>query len=382
MTPFALYAHVPWCRHVCPYCDFNVYATSSAPEAAYVDALVAELGAWSARPPWTGGRLQSVYVGGGTPSLFSAAGVARLLAAAADRFDLDGGAEVTLEANPGTVERATLAGYAAAGVNRLSLGAQSFQPSLLRVLGRDHSPADIRGAVDAARAAGFRNVSLDLIFAVPGATLADWEADLRAALALAPEHVSAYGLTYEEGTPLHAWRTAGRVRAVDEDTEAAMTDATVEMLGAAGYARYEVSSWARPGFASRHNQAYWNGADYLGIGAGAHSFAADPPPGRRWANERRPEAYMDAVRTRGTAVASEERLSEAQARAEFCFTGLRQTAGIDVVEFRRRFGAALDAAFPHVGRLVAEGLAEITGERVRLTDRGMRFADTVSATFV
>jgi len=236
--------------------------------------------------------------------------------------------------------------------------------------------------MEAARAAGFANLSLDLIFAVPGQTLADWEDDLGAALALAPEHVSAYALTYEPGTPFHAWRASGRLRPVDEDGEAAMAERTVERLAAAGYERYEISSFTRPGFASRHNTSYWDGSDYLGLGAGAHSFSAEPAPGRRWANERLPGRYLVAIRERGTAVATEERLSTAQARGEFCFTGLRQTVGVDLEGFRRRFGVELDAAFPHLERLVTDGLVEASGQRLRLTARGFRFADSVAASFV
>src|SRR5207245_6459505 len=172
--------------------------------------------------------------------------------------------------------------------------------------------------------------------------------------------------------PFHAWRASGRLRPVDEDGEAAMAEAALVRLEAAGYARHEGSSVPRPGFASRHNTSYWDGSDYLGLGAGAHSFCAEPAPGRRWANERRPERWVAAVREGGTAVATEERLDAAQARAEFCFTGLRQTAGVDLDRFRRRFGIALDAAFPHVERLIADGLVEASGDRVRLTARGFR----------
>src|SRR5436309_1138417 len=305
-----------------------------------------------------------------------------VLDAVAHTFGIAGSAEVTLEANPGTVTRERLAGYRAAGVNRLSLGAQSFYAEHLRTLGRDHGAADVRAAAAAARATGFANLSLDLIFAVPGETLAEWEDDLEAALALGPEHVSAYTLTYEPGTPFHAWRASGRLRAVEEDGEAAMAEAALGRLAAADYARYEVSSFARPGFASRHNTSYWDGSDYLGLGAGAHSFSAEPAPGRRWANERLPERYVSAVREGGTAVATEERLGAAQARGEFCFTGLRQTVGIDLERFRRRFGIELDAAFPHLERLVADGLVEASGQRLRLTARGFRFADSVAASFV
>ena len=380
--PFALYVHVPWCRHVCPYCDFNVYAAAEPPERPYVEAVAAELRAWAARAQWRGRRAKTVYLGGGTPSLLSPGAIATVLEAVARAFGIADGVEVTLEANPGTVTRERLAGYRAAGVNRLSLGAQSFHAGHLRALGRDHGAADVRAAMEAARAAGFANLSLDLIFAVPDQTLADWEDDLGAALALAPEHVSAYALTYEPGTPFHAWRASGRLRPVDEDGEAAMAERTVERLAAAGYERYEISSFTRPGFASRHNTSYWDGSDYLGLGAGAHSFSAEPAPGRRWANERLPGRYLVAIRERGTAVATEERLSTAQARGEFCFTGLRQTVGVDLEGFRRRFGVELDAAFPHLERLVTDGLVEASGQRLRLTARGFRFADSVAASFV
>jgi oxygen-independent coproporphyrinogen-3 oxidase len=380
--PFALYVHVPWCRHVCGYCDFNKYASSAPPETDYVAAVLAELTACAAREPWAGRPTRTLYLGGGTPSLFSPAAVGVLVDGVARTVGLTADAEVTLEANPGTVTRASLAGYRAAGVNRLSLGAASFQPPLLRTLGRDHAPEDIHDAVRDAFAAGFENLGLDLVFAVPGETLAAWEADLAATLALAPSHVSAYALTWEEGTPFHVWRARGRLRPVGDDLEATMLETAIATLGAAGYARYEVSSFARPGFAARHNTAYWDGSDYLGLGAGAHSFSRTPAPGRRWVNERLPERYLDAVRERGTAVDGEERLSEAQARAEFCFTGLRRAAGIDTAAFRRRFGVELRAAFPHVAGLVADGLLEADAERLRLTPRGFRFADSVSATFV
>jgi oxygen-independent coproporphyrinogen-3 oxidase len=381
-APFALYVHIPWCRHVCPYCDFNVYASAEPPEQPYVEALATELAARAALPAWKGRALRSVYLGGGTPSLLSADAVAALLAAAAREFGLAPGAEVTVEANPGGLTASRLRAYRTAGVTRLSIGAQSFTPAHLRTLGRDHAVEDTGAAVAAARDAGFDNLSLDLIFGVPGGSVADWKADLAAALALRPPHVSAYSLTYEESTPFFAWRARGRLAPVSEDDEAAMAEIAVDTLEAAGLARYEISSFARPGYESRHNLAYWDGSDYLGIGAGAHSFAATPAPGQRFANERLPARYLDAVAATGTAVASEEHLTEAQARAEFCFTGLRQVAGVDTAAFRRRFGCDVDVAFPHIARLVADGLAQRSDGRLRLTARGLRFADSVAARFL
>jgi oxygen-independent coproporphyrinogen-3 oxidase len=379
---FALYVHVPWCRRVCPYCDFNVYADRRPPEADYTAALVRELETWAAVPPWAGRRVASVYVGGGTPSLFSADAIGRVLAAATDLFGIEPDAEVTLEANPGTVTTATLRAYRDAGVNRLSLGVQSFAPRLLERLGRDHTPDDAEAAVAAAREVGLENVSLDLIFAVPGSTLADWTHDLEHAISLQPAHVSAYALTFEEGTPYHTWRRTGRLAAVEEDDEATMAEHTAARLADAGYERYEISSWARPGRASAHNQRYWDGTHYLGIGAGAHSFEAGPAGARRWSNLRHPSAYMNAVASGESAVAETRPLELEETRSDFVFTGLRRLAGVDGVRFAERFGLGLGDAFPQVPQLVRDGLLEWRGTNLRLSPHGLRFADTVAASFV
>ncbi len=380
-APYAVYVHVPWCRHVCPYCDFNVHAASTPPEADDLAAYLAELAAWAARAEWRGRSMRSLYLGGGTPSLLSPATVASLLAGAR-RHGLEASAEVTLEANPGTLTGDRLAAYHEAGVTRLSLGAQSFHPAVLRTLGRDHSPDETRSAVAAARAARFANLSLDLIFAVPGQTLAMWQDDLAQAVALAPEHVSAYALTWEEGTPFHAWRSQGRLAAADDDLESAMAEVAADRLTVAGFARYEISSWARAGFESRHNTTYWDGSDYLGLGPGAHSFCATGTTGRRWWNLRLPQHWRAAVAQHGTAVAGEEHLVEAQARGDFVITGLRRLAGVDVAEFERRFGIALAAAFPQLAGLTRDGLVGSSDGRLRLTPRGLRFADTVGALLV
>jgi putative oxygen-independent coproporphyrinogen III oxidase len=380
---FGVYVHVPWCRHVCPYCDFNVYAARTPPEREYVATLRAEITAHAREATWAPPRrARSVYLGGGTPSLLSPRAIDDVLGSVACAVGLTPGAEVTLEANPGTVTRAELAAMRAAGVNRLSLGAVSFDARHLRTLGRDHGGDEIARAVDSARGAGFTNVSLDLVFAVPGQTVGEWERDVEAAIALAPDHVSTYCLTYEEGTPFHGWRASGRLRPVADDDEAEMAERAARRLEAAGFGRYEISSWARPGFESRHNVGYWDGSDYLGVGPGAHSFSRLPAPGRRLVSERLPARWAAAVAAGGTAVASEERLAEPQARAEFCFTGLRRTVGVDLAEFRRRFGTTLSDAFPHVARLAADGLVESAGDRLRLTAYGTRFADAVGATFV
>lgn len=381
-APFALYVHFPWCRHVCPYCDFNVHALARPPEASFIASLVRELESWATDAAWAARPIKSVFLGGGTPSLFSAGGIGTLLTAVELTCGLTTDAEITLEANPGTLDRDTLAAYRAAGVNRLSLGAQSFQPALLRTLGRDHTPDDTTTAVRDARAAGFTNLSLDLIFAVPGQSLDAWRDDLQAALALAPDHLSAYALTYEVGTPFHAWRRNGRLQAVGEDDEVAMLEHLTQATAAAGFQRYEISSWARPEKASRHNQSYWDGTDYLGLGPGAHSFNVQPAPGVRFVNERLPDAYRAAVERHGRAVASADQLTAAQARADFIISGLRRVVGVDVTAFVVRFGEAIDACFPHIATLINDGLLHQTAARLQLTERGLLFADTVAATFV
>jgi len=411
-TRVAVYAHLPWCLAKCPYCDFNVYAAKAWPEERYVRALGLELARRAAAPPFRAATVSSVYFGGGTPSLFTARSIADLLDAIARHLTIESSVEVSLEANPERLDGARLADFRAAGVNRLSLGVQSFEPPLLRVLGRHHSPEDARSAFRAARRAGFENLSLDLIHAVPGQDLRGCAADVEAALELAPEHVSAYCLTYEDATPLTRARDAGRIRPVEEDLEAAMLEHIADRLGAAGYLHYEVSSHARPGRESRHNRSYWRGIPYLGLGAGAHSFAPRPPGdaaasgsalaareapsassvaagaeaqngwGERWENVRDPVAYCAAVERCGTAVASSESLSRAQAATEFCWLGLRELRGLDAAAFAARFGEPLERAFPQLESLRQDGLLEWRGARLALTRRGLLLADSVYTAFV
>jgi oxygen-independent coproporphyrinogen-3 oxidase len=385
MTPIACYVHVPWCRYVCPYCDFNVQVAKKhqPPEAVDVATLAREAAAWAADPAWTGRRAATVYFGGGTPSLLSPDAIGGMLAGIRAAFPLAPDAEVTLEANPGTVDAPRAAGWRAAGVDRLSLGVQSLQPAVLRRLGRDHDAAAVAAAVRAAHDAGIRNVSADLIYAVPGQTVDDVVRDAAALLALGVGHVSAYALTWEADTPFGRWRASGRLRPVDEDLEIAMGDALAATLEDAGLARYEISSWARPGTESRHNTAYWDGSDYLGLGPGAHGFLATPAPGRRWSNVRDPAAHRATVAAHGRAVDQEETLTVARARADFVWTGLRRVRdGVDVAAFAARFGVPLADAFPQVAALEADGLVERRDGRLRLTARGVRVADGVAAAFV
>jgi oxygen-independent coproporphyrinogen-3 oxidase len=384
----SLYVHIPWCLSRCPYCDFNTYAARSWPEEAYAESLRKELDWFASLPPFAGAGLETIFFGGGTPSLFEPATIGRLLEHADRRLSIAAEAEITLEANPGTVDEARLAAFRSAGVNRLSLGVQTFRPRLLEALGRRHSVDESREALRAARAAGFGNLSLDLIYAVPGQTLEELEADLEEAVSFAPDHVSAYALTYESGTPLHRDLQAGRVRRAPEELEVTMFERVRERLAESGYAAYEISNHARPGREARHNQAYWRYVPYLGLGAGAHSFAPVEGPfgpgtgfGVRWQNERDPSTYRSRVATAGHAVVEREELRREQAMGEFCWLGLRESRGLDPVAFAERFGAPLSDVFPHAAELAAEDLLETSDGRLVLGPRGLLVADSIFASF-
>ena len=380
---FSLYLHIPYCDSKCPYCDFNSHAVKQWPEADYAAALMAEMRFRSRQGPWRDGAVATIFLGGGTPSLFAPATIAALLHAVDELWPRRvGEREITLEANPGTTTADKLRGYADAGVNRVSFGVQSFQPDHLRRLGRIHGREQAIDAVRQARAAGFANLNTDLIYAVPGQSLAEWEEDLRTAVDLGPDHISAYNLTIEEGTAFATQRRQGLLAPLAEEIEVAMFTRTREMLAAAGYAHYEISNYAPPGRECRHNLNYWRGGEYLGIGAGAHSFAQQPFPGRRWSNEMGPQAYIAAASASGDATACAETLDTAQARGEFVFLALRCREGCDQDAFAARFGIELAAAFPHAESLRRDGLLEHEGPRWRLSERGLLLADSVFATFV
>ena len=291
----SLYLHIPFCHAKCHYCDFNSYAGMLGLREEYVAALRDEILLAGRRARLADGqprRCRTVFFGGGTPSLLTAAQIAELLDATRAAFVLDPDAEVTMEANPGALEYSQLDAVRAAGVTRLSMGAQSFDPALLRWMGRIHSPEEIETAFQAARAAGFTNVSLDFIFALPGQSQATWMDTLERAIALGPDHLSLYNLIVEEGTPLFTWVQRGAEREVDEDTAADMYEAAQERLARAGYIQYEISNWARPGHACAHNLTYWRNLPWIGLGAGGASFYA----GQRFTETRPIRAYIARVR--------------------------------------------------------------------------------------
>jgi oxygen-independent coproporphyrinogen-3 oxidase len=351
-----LYVHVPFCKHKCGYCDFNAYAGMDRLIPDYIDALEKELVFARERYPFA--QLDTVYFGGGTPSLLPAGEVARLLDFIRHTFNIAPDAEITLEANPASTDRPRVAAWLAGGVNRLSLGVQGFDPRALAVLERKTDAAQATRAFALAREMGMTNISVDLIYAVPYQSMETWLETLRRAVALGPEHVSTYCLSFEEGTLLYRRRAEGRVPEVPADLQWDLLDAASSELEAAGYRRYEVSNWSRPGFESRHNQAYWRCRPVYGGGAGAHSYATDGKTASRWWNVARPREYIaSAPSTR----ADGEELDRRKAAAESLMLGLRTADGM----------AAPSGFEGELEQLRRAGLIRRVDGRVMPTRRGM-----------
>jgi oxygen-independent coproporphyrinogen-3 oxidase len=383
-APFSLYIHIPYCISKCPYCDFNSHVVAEIPQGAYTDALVREIERYGADEAWRGRTAQSIFFGGGTPSTFSPQSIGKLLAWAAANFPIDADCEITLEANPGTVDAANFAGYRQAGVNRISVGVQSFQPRLLKLLGRIHDADQAKNALKMVKDAGFDNFSLDLIYANPGQTLKELEADLDIALEFQSPHLSAYNLTYEEGTPFYHEYRAGRMANLPEEDEIAMAELIEKKLGAAGLVRYEISNYAWPRWHSRHNVNYWRGGDYLGLGAGAHSYWRndDGVTGRRWSNEQNPGRYMAQVNELQHAVVEREPIDFDKAAGEFMFLGLRMTAGISTKLFQTRFRKSPEEFYPRISTWIEDGFIERYEEFLRLTPKGLFLANSIFIEFI
>lgn len=383
---FGIYVHVPFCLHRCHYCDFNTYEGLDPLKAPYVDALIADI----SRDEHVGTAVTSVFFGGGTPTLLTPEQLGRVLDAIDRRFGIAEGAEITAEANPETIDVPYLRALRAAGFDRLSIGIQSLAPGVLRRLGRTHTPERALVALRDARTAGFDDLNADLIYGSPWETAADWAGSLRGVIDVAPDHVSAYSLTVEEGTPLHTLVATGRVPDVDPDVQAERHGLAGEVLGSAGYARYEISNWSRPGRASRHNVLYWSSGDYIGFGAGAHSHVS----GHRWWSQRLPRDYISATllskhshvtggstRKDGAITAlmeGEEVLDEDGRASEALMLGLRLASGIERDGFVRRFGEVpLRVREKELAALRSEGLIEASDERIRLTEKATLLANEV-----
>lgn len=393
MQPTSLYIHIPFCLHRCAYCDFNTYAGMEARIPAYVDALCQEI-AWMGATSGEKLTVHTVFFGGGTPTLLSPDQVEHILSTCRENFSLLADAEISMEANPGTVSLESLQRLRAAGVNRLSYGMQSAHPADLRLLERIHDTYDVIRAVTWARQAGFDNLSLDLIFGLPFQSLERWRQTLETALGLHPEHLSLYALTVEHGTPFQAWARRGLVPLPDDDLAADMYDAASERLAQAGYFQYEISNWAceRNGkiLSCRHNLQYWRNLPYLGLGAGAHGYIA----GHRTINVAAIPAYIERCRTMpaddafpaGPATIQAQPIDRWTEIQETMMTGLRLTAeGVLADAFKARFGISLERVFGgEIDRLIQQGLLEWAGEprTLRLSFRGRLLGNAVFRQFV
>ena len=374
--PLALYVHFPWCVQKCPYCDFNSHAVrdEGIPEAAYLAALVADLE--SALPQIWGRRVHSIFIGGGTPSLISPDGLDALLTAIRMRVQLDPMAEITLEANPGTVDAGRFKAFRQAGVNRLSVGIQSFDEHDLQALGRIHGRADAIAAAEAALT-HFEAVNLDLMYALPGQTLAEAEADLATALALGPGHLSCYHLTLEPNTAF----AANPPQVPDPDASADMQDRIEARLGEAGYRHYETSAFAKPGRECRHNLNYWAFGDYLGIGAGAHGKLSSHEGIIRETRPKHPAAYL-AAHLQGNFIAERRSLGAAELPFEFMMNALRLNQGFPRHLFTERTGLPFEAAEAGLLKARQQGLIETDGDTIRPTTRGRHFLNELLMLFL
>jgi len=382
--PLLLYVHIPYCIHKCHYCDFNSHVRGSHDWNVYQQALLTELEQWSKQPQFSGRQLQSIFFGGGTPSLAPSELIASVIDAASRLFKTTSDIEITLEANPGTVDQSHFAGFRQAGVKRLSIGLQSLNDGELKWLQRIHSGEQAIGAFKAAREAGFENINLDLMYGLPDQTVDGWMQTLNRTIELKPEHLSCYQLTVEPHTKLAAEIDKVADQLPDDELALQFLYKTRERLAEAGYEAYEISNFARPGLKCRHNDGYWLYRDYIGIGAGASGKWDHPGKMAdggviRYSNIRNPEKYIEAAVSTGKAINNEEKLERNKAAAEALWQGLRRTDGISDQWFSKRFGVGIQTRFgdelsPWLKRhqLIWEG------DHLHLTDEGLPFADSIS----
>jgi oxygen-independent coproporphyrinogen-3 oxidase len=378
-APVGVYVHIPFCHHICPYCDFNTFRGLESLIPRYVNALVHDI-----TQHGDGAAAQTVYLGGGTPSLLTSEQIARILSACRNAFALDPNAEITLEANPNGVDTNWFAGAREAGVNRLSIGAQTFDRRGLRILGRQHEADDVIAAVQAAREAGFDNISLDLIFGWPGQTLETWRHDLESLFTLprgSPEHCSLYSLIVEPGTPMADAVTRGVLTVVNDDDAADLYEAAMATLAGAGWTHYEIANWARDSrYVSRHNLIYWRNGAYAAFGAGAHGRLGN----ERFMNHLKPITYIEAVEAGVSPHSNAEHLSLELQMGETMMLGLRLLQeGITAAEFEARHGIGLSDRFGgQIAELSSLGLLDWDGDLLRLTPRGTLLANDVCARFL
>ncbi len=372
-SSLSIYVHVPFCVRKCAYCDFASFPGREVDRGRYFDEIMAEIRLWSETTDFgllsEKYRIKTLFIGGGTPTLVDAGYIEKTIDACRRIAPFEPGAEITAEGNPGTLTPGKLAAYRRAGVNRLSLGAQSFDEGLLRSLGRIHTAGQIGEAVTMAREAGFDNINLDLMYALPGQGMDQWTDALDAAIALGVEHLSAYSLIVEPGTPMAARVASGAATVPDDDAVNAMQRQAIARLDAAGYRRYEISNYARPGRECRHNLVYWNRGDYLGLGCAAHSLLG----GRRFHNPESLDDYLAGVRRQ-----DEVRLTLQDEMEETLMLSTRTVRGLDLAAWENAFGAPFERGREAaIGRLEKGGLIEIGGGHLRLTTRGMEVQDAV-----
>ncbi|MEK6333860.1 MAG: radical SAM family heme chaperone HemW [Acidobacteriota bacterium] len=381
MSQAGVYIHIPFCRSRCSYCDFATGMYESDSAQRYVRALVKEIAEWDevASPS----VVETVFLGGGTPSLLAPTQIERILTAVRKKFDVRDDAETTLELNPGdggvtaAARLETIREFRSLGINRASFGAQTFDDRELKQLGRTHSSSDIASTFDQLRKAGFENINFDLIAGLPGQTMSGWKQNLTAALQLRPEHLSLYLLDVHEGTPLADQIQKGMRPKPDDDLAAEMYRTMIDEVTAAGYEHYEISNFCRPGLESRHNTKYWTGEPYYGFGCSAHSFDGRA---RRWSNERDASAYVNLIEADRSPVVDRTELKEEDARSESIFLGLRLMRGVNLESYRARFGRDLRAEHEaNLARLREAGLIEIDNRLLRLTTRGALLSNEVFA---
>ncbi|MBV8198369.1 MAG: radical SAM family heme chaperone HemW [Candidatus Eremiobacteraeota bacterium] len=366
-----VYVHLPFCPYLCPYCDFAKWPIRESAAREYLAALDAEISAVTPQPAAT------IYLGGGTPNAYDPNRIAALLKRLTNRFR--GAQEISIEVNPELVHADDLRRYRGAGITRLSIGVQSFEPNEIRVLGRKHVANDVRCVVAAARAAEFDSISLDLMFAVPGQTPASWQRSLAAATGLEVDHVSAYGLTVEEGTPYAAWRAREPGAFADDAAEAELYGIAIETLGRAGYRQYEISNFARPGHECRHNLNYWANGEYIGLGVGAASYRN----GVRSVHTRSRSDYVAAALAGDSIPVHAERLEGAKRTGEALMLALRTSQGVRLGDFKERYGIdVIETYAPVISRFTSTGLLEHADGAVRLTVRGRFLANDVCGAFV
>jgi oxygen-independent coproporphyrinogen-3 oxidase len=370
-----LYIHIPFCLKKCPYCDFfSVTDLSLVP--AFLEALKIEM-SLVPQPPQ---QFDSLYLGGGTPSVLKPHDIADIIRTAKFHFMIASGSEITIEINPGTVKAEDLNHYKKSGINRINIGVQSFRDANLKFLGRIHSSRDAAESIKQARQTGFANLGLDLIYGIPGQTKSSWIEDLAKAVTFEPQHISCYLLTYEQGTPLDRNRQKGCFRPIDEKSVVRLFQATAEFLNSHGYHRYEISNFAVSNdLRSRHNQKYWSSAPYIGLGPSAHSYI---PPMRRW-NHPDVSQYINDLATGKIPVCGKEELTVEQQMIETVYLGLRRTEGIDLASFERKFGNSLLQLFiEELNKFEENGYLQTSQDHCALTPKGMLFLDSIASMLV